>query len=84
MNQRDITSGATRAIQRVVRAGGAVSAVICFLALFFSGCTVGPKYVRPPVPVSPWYKENQPGSALAQAGGWKQASPRDAMLRGKW
>lgn len=49
-----------------------------------TGCQVGPQYLRPSVPLPPAYKENQPGTSLAQAEGWKQANPQDAMLRGKW
>ncbi|MEA2751086.1 MAG: hypothetical protein QOI41_5229 [Myxococcales bacterium] len=50
------------------------------LPLVLAGCTVGPKYRRPPapVPVTSAYKESR---AL---GTWKVASPSDAMLRGKW
>lgn len=55
-------------------------------ALLTSGCHIAPKYVRPDLPTAPpvEYKENQPGSELAQANGWKQANPQDAMVRGKW
>ena len=50
------------------------------------GCTLGPKYKRPDLPAPPpiTYKENTPGSAEAQASGWKRATPQDALLRGKW
>ncbi|MFT4113244.1 efflux transporter outer membrane subunit [Silvibacterium sp.] len=54
------------------------------LLVFVAGCNVGPKYQRASVPAPPAYKESQPGSSDAQAGGWKQADPQDAMLRGKW
>lgn len=59
---------------------------LLFFALFATGCHIAPKYVRPDMPVTPpvAYKESQPGSAQAQAGGWKQANPQDAMVRGKW
>ena len=58
---------------------------LCLAALaLVTGCQVGPKYVRPSAPVPPAYKENQPGTNLAQAEGWKQANPQDEMLRGKW
>ncbi len=43
--------------------------------LFIAGCTVGPRYVRPPVATPPAYKEME---------GWKVAEPRDATLRGAW
>jgi len=56
------------------------------IAVALAGCNVGPVYKRPPLeePAPPQYKENQPGSPEAQANGWRQANPQDAMLRGKW
>lgn len=47
---------------------------VCFVA---GGCTVGPAYVRPslPVPAPDAYKE---------AGDWQPAQPGDAAPRGKW
>src|SRR5258708_23879015 len=43
--------------------------------LLLAGCTVGPKYVRPPAATPPAYKE---------AGNWKTAQPSDQRLRGNW
>jgi NodT family efflux transporter outer membrane factor (OMF) lipoprotein len=43
--------------------------------LFLAGCSVGPKYLRPPVEVPPAYKE---------AGNWKTAEPSELSLRGNW
>jgi NodT family efflux transporter outer membrane factor (OMF) lipoprotein len=43
--------------------------------LFLAGCTVGPKYNRPPAEVPPAYKE---------AGNWKTAQPSELSLRGNW
>jgi len=62
----------------------ALTLALC--ASVFSGCQVGPKYQRPGLSVTAptLYKENTPGSAQAQAHGWRQANPQDAMLRGKW
>jgi NodT family efflux transporter outer membrane factor (OMF) lipoprotein len=60
--------------------------LVCVLA----GCRVGPNYKRPdlPAPPPPAYKESAPAAALAppnpNGGTWKQASPSDGMLRGKW
>jgi NodT family efflux transporter outer membrane factor (OMF) lipoprotein len=45
------------------------------LLIFFTGCTVGPDYVRPPTAAPEAYKENA---------GWKVAQPRDALPRSKW
>jgi NodT family efflux transporter outer membrane factor (OMF) lipoprotein len=68
------------------RFGIPAAAALAAICAFTSACRVGPKYVRPDLataaPVS--YKENQPGSPEAQAQGWKQANPQDAMIRGKW
>jgi NodT family efflux transporter outer membrane factor (OMF) lipoprotein len=51
-------------------------ALLSFAALLISGCTVGPKYVRPTAEVPPDYKET--GS------NWKTAQPSDAIAKGKW
>jgi len=45
------------------------------IALFLSGCTVGPKYVRPTADVPAEFKES---------GNWKTAQPGDALSKGKW
>src|SRR5437588_4455446 len=45
--------------------------------LLSAGCTVGPRYSKPPVPVPPSFKEQAPA-------GWKQAQPADQVFRGKW
>ena len=45
------------------------------MLIFFTGCSVGPDYVRPPAETPLAYKENA---------GWKVAQPRDELPRGKW
>jgi NodT family efflux transporter outer membrane factor (OMF) lipoprotein len=55
-------------------------------ALLLTGCTVGPKYQKPPAmaqapPAA--YKES-PTQFPATPGEWKVAQPQDTMLRGKW
>src|ERR1700745_1724050 len=45
------------------------------LACLLTGCTGGPKYKVPDVPLTPAYKE---------ADGWKAAHPSDQVLRGPW
>ena len=47
------------------------------LVLLFglASCTVGPDYVRPTAPMQETFKEMD---------GWKQAEPREDLLRGKW
>ncbi len=51
-------------------------AIMCVATLLsFAGCTVGPRYKRPPVEVPAAYKE---------AGNWKTAQPNELNLRGNW
>jgi NodT family efflux transporter outer membrane factor (OMF) lipoprotein len=49
--------------------------VLAVAVLPFGGCTVGPKYHRPPVETPPAYKE---------MGNWKTAQPSDQNLASKW
>src|SRR5258708_32497705 len=49
--------------------------IAAVLACLLTGCTVGPKYKVPDVPLAPTYKE---------ADGWKAAHPSDQVLRGPW
>jgi NodT family efflux transporter outer membrane factor (OMF) lipoprotein len=51
------------------------STLLIFAVLFFSGCTVGPKYVRPTTPVPASYKE---------VNGWKTAQPGASLPKGNW
>jgi NodT family efflux transporter outer membrane factor (OMF) lipoprotein len=58
--------------------------------LMLSGCMVGPKYVKPSVPMAPAYKEVSPDTdTTANAGNkanpdWQVAHPADAASRGEW
>jgi NodT family efflux transporter outer membrane factor (OMF) lipoprotein len=55
-------------------------------AIFFAGCTVGPKYHQPAAtPQAPpmSYKET-PEQNPQTSGDWKIAQPQDAMLHGEW
>ena len=61
----------------------AAAIAVLFGVIFTSGCTVGPKYVRPAVPAPPAYKEAAPQS-FKEANVWKPAQPDDQNLRGKW
>jgi NodT family efflux transporter outer membrane factor (OMF) lipoprotein len=54
---------------------------IAVLAL--SGCMVGPKYVKPSVPMAPEYKEANP-DAYKESANWQKAQPADAASRGEW
>jgi NodT family efflux transporter outer membrane factor (OMF) lipoprotein len=57
---------------------------VCFAAsFFFAGCTVGPKYHKPPVDAPAAYKELTPAD-LSKTDGWKVAQPQDNVLHGKW
>ncbi|HLH04128.1 MAG TPA: efflux transporter outer membrane subunit [Bryobacteraceae bacterium] len=51
------------------------------LALFLAGCTVGPKYSKPSVATPVSYKELSETRARE---GWKEAEPRDGVIRGDW
>jgi NodT family efflux transporter outer membrane factor (OMF) lipoprotein len=51
--------------------------------LLLGGCMVGPKYVKPTVPMAPGFKELPPES-FKESDGWKPAQPGDQTLRGKW
>jgi NodT family efflux transporter outer membrane factor (OMF) lipoprotein len=62
--------------QVCVHFGAALIPCLAATALFVSGCTVGPNYVRPSADVPTTYKETPPN--------WKQAQPSDAIAKGKW
>jgi NodT family efflux transporter outer membrane factor (OMF) lipoprotein len=49
--------------------------LLALAVLQFAGCTVGPKYHRPPVETPFSYKE---------MGNWRTAQPNDQKLPGKW
>lgn len=51
--------------------------------VLLSGCMVGPKYTKPPVPMAPGYKEAPPTSFKAD-NGWKVSHPGDSQLKGNW
>jgi NodT family efflux transporter outer membrane factor (OMF) lipoprotein len=53
------------------------------LALLLTGCTVGPKYETPSVPMTDSFKEATPAD-YKTAGTWRPAQPDDAASRGKW
>lgn len=53
------------------------------MGLAFSGCRVGPEYVRPTTALAPEFKEPLPDNFKAEDG-WKRAQPSDAKLKGDW
>src|SRR5580704_1111763 len=59
--------------QLLIAAGSAI--------LLFSGCMVGPKYVKPSASLAPGFKE---ATTWKEGDGWKIAEPDNAKLRGKW
>ncbi len=50
--------------------------------LLLAGCMVGPKYVKPTVPLAPSYKEAD--TASLQNSEWQKALPADAAAKGEW
>jgi NodT family efflux transporter outer membrane factor (OMF) lipoprotein len=59
---------ANAGLRRLARLGA-------LFVLFLSGCTVGPKYVRPTADVPAEFKES---------GNWKTAQPSDTQSKGQW
>jgi NodT family efflux transporter outer membrane factor (OMF) lipoprotein len=57
--------------------------VAMLLGLLLAGCTVGPKYIKPSVPATPAYKEEEPRS-FKESDKWQPARPGDQISRGKW
>jgi NodT family efflux transporter outer membrane factor (OMF) lipoprotein len=51
--------------------------------LLLTGCMVGPKYVKPSVPMAPGFKEAGP-DAYKENANWHVAQPSDAVQRGEW
>ena len=51
-------------------------------SLLLSGCMVGPKYVKPTVPLAPDYQENR--GEKYKEGNWQSAQPADTTLKGDW
>jgi NodT family efflux transporter outer membrane factor (OMF) lipoprotein len=54
------------------------------IVALLGGCRIGPPYraPAPPAITAPNYKESTVN--FQDAGGWKVASPQDAMIKGKW
>jgi len=57
--------------------------LVLALMLSSTACTIGPRYSRPSAPVPPDYKEQTP-EAFKETSDWKQASPSDGAIKGKW
>jgi len=54
---------------------GRLSVALLLTPLFFTACMVGPDYTKPSTPTPTVYKNPIP---------WKQADPKDDVIRGKW
>jgi len=59
------------------------TAFVIAATLMLGGCMVGPNYTKPPVPISPAFKEGPPAT-FKEGDGWKTATPNDQVLRGDW
>src|SRR5260370_31807358 len=57
--------------------------VALLLGLLLAGCTVGPRYIKPTVPMTAAYKEEAPGS-FKGFDQWQPAHPGDQISRGNW
>src|SRR5580692_9769191 len=60
-----------------------VALVLVLLVVALEGCTVGPKYVKPSVPMTPAFKEETPAS-FKESDQWQPAHPGDQENRGNW
>ena len=58
-------------------------AALVTILLLAVGCSVGPKYVRPPVPSPPAYKE-LPQAGANGSDAFRTAQPGNGTTRGKW
>ena len=71
-----MTAAAARSLLAALKPGSrAVAAGMALGLLLLTGCTVGPKYVRPSAPVPAAYKET---------GQWAPAQPMEELPRGNW
>ncbi len=62
----------------------AIQRGLASVAVFaLSGCMVGPKYVKPSVPLAPAYKEYDPDTSKENSN-WQTAQPADTASRGEW
>jgi len=71
-------------MERYIRVGWPVLPVaLATVLLLVMGCSVGPKYVRPPVESPPAYKEI-PQAAAKGSEVWRTTQPREGANRGNW
>src|ERR1700726_1641293 len=55
--------------------------LVSAVGLLLSGCMVGPRYVKPTVPVTLNFEET---TQWKEGDGWKIAQPGDDLIGGKW
>jgi NodT family efflux transporter outer membrane factor (OMF) lipoprotein len=67
------------AVMRFISTGTLILPLVFLLA----GCTVGPKYIKPNVPMTETYKEDVP-SSFKESDQWQPAHPADQTSRGNW
>jgi NodT family efflux transporter outer membrane factor (OMF) lipoprotein len=67
------------AVMRFISTG----TLILPLVFQIAGCAVGPKYIKPAVPMTPAYKEEAP-SSFKESDQWQPAHPGDQASRGSW
>jgi NodT family efflux transporter outer membrane factor (OMF) lipoprotein len=67
------------AVMRFISTG----TLILPLVFLIAGCTVGPKYIKPTVPMTATYKEEAP-SSFKESDQWQPARPGDQISRGNW
>jgi NodT family efflux transporter outer membrane factor (OMF) lipoprotein len=67
------------AVMRFISTG----TLILPLVFLIAGCTVGPKYIKPNVPMTETYKEDVP-SSFKVSDQWQPARPGDHISRGNW
>jgi NodT family efflux transporter outer membrane factor (OMF) lipoprotein len=53
------------------------------LVFLLAGCTVGPRYIKPTVPMTETYREEVP-SSFKESEQWQPAHPADQTSRGNW
>jgi NodT family efflux transporter outer membrane factor (OMF) lipoprotein len=71
-------------MERPVKIGQIVLLIaLATILLLAMGCTIGPKYVRPPVQTPPAYKEISQAAAR-ESESWRRSQPKDGTNRGKW
>jgi len=66
-------------VTRLISTGTLILPLVFLLA----GCTVGPKYTRPAIPMAEMYKEEVP-SSFKESEQWQPAHPSDQTSRGNW